>query len=130
MGIRVLLADDCPHVLTMYRLTLELEDGIDVVGVAGDGEEAIDQAAALAPDAVVLDLDMPRRSGLGAIAAIRAAAPGAAIVVCSSNERALAERQAFDNGAAAYLDKVTDLHELAAVLMLVAHPAEVASVPA
>jgi two-component system NarL family response regulator len=130
MGIRVLLADDCPHVLTMYRLTLELEDGVDIVGVAGDGDEAIDQALALQPDAVVLDLDMPHRSGLASIAAIRDAAPDAAIVVCSSNERALAERQAFDNGAAAYLDKVTDLHELAAVLMLVAHPSEVASVSA
>ena len=118
MSIRAVIADNCPHVLTMLRLTLELEPGIDVVGEAADGLEAIEQARVLQPDVVVLDLEMPRLSGLDALPAIRGVAPATKVVVCSARERAIGERLAFDRGASAYLDK-TELDELVAVVLLV-----------
>ena len=69
--IRVLVADD--HVL--YRRGLELvlgqEDDIDIIGEAGDGAEAIRRAEELLPDVVLMDVRMPRRSGIEACMAIK-----------------------------------------------------------
>ena len=77
--LRVLIVDDEPDVRMLLRIQLE-QVGFDVVGEAGDGQEAADLAATTAPDAVVLDLLMPRVSGFEAIALLRRAAPGVGIV--------------------------------------------------
>ena len=64
--IRVLLADDQALVRAGFRALLDAEDGIEVVGEAGDGEEAARLAAALAPDVVLMDIRMPSVDGLEA----------------------------------------------------------------
>jgi DNA-binding NarL/FixJ family response regulator len=71
--IRVLLADDQPLVRTGFRMILESEPGIEVVGEAGDGSDAVRQAGRLRPDVVVMDIQMPIQDGISATAQIAAA---------------------------------------------------------
>ncbi len=70
--LRVLLADDQALVLAGFGALLEAEDGIEVAGTAGDGEEAVALARALVPDVVLMDVRMPRLDGLAATARITA----------------------------------------------------------
>jgi DNA-binding NarL/FixJ family response regulator len=65
-AIRVLLADDQALVRTGFRMILKAERGIDVVGEAADGEQAIHAARRLEPDVVVMDVRMPNMDGLEA----------------------------------------------------------------
>jgi DNA-binding NarL/FixJ family response regulator len=66
MSIRVVLADDQALVRGGFRMMLAAEDGVEVVGEAGDGQQAIEQAQALRPDVVVMDIAMPRVDGVEA----------------------------------------------------------------
>jgi DNA-binding NarL/FixJ family response regulator len=78
---RALLVDDVEDFRLLLRLKLEETDAVEIVGEASDGEEAIERAAALQPDLVLLDLDMPVMDGLAAIPHLARVAPGAHIVV-------------------------------------------------
>ena len=66
MTIRVLLADDQQMVRAGFRLILQVQDGIEVVGEAADGAEAVKLAVAGQPDVVLMDVQMPRMDGLAA----------------------------------------------------------------
>jgi DNA-binding NarL/FixJ family response regulator len=68
VSIRVLIADDQDLIRTGFRLFLQTQDGIEVVGEAGDGFEALEQARALEPDVVLMDIRMPRMDGVEATA--------------------------------------------------------------
>jgi DNA-binding NarL/FixJ family response regulator len=111
--IRVLLADDHAVVREGLRTFLELQDGISVVGEAGDGEEAVREAERLDPDVVLMDLVMPRLDGVGAMQALRASRPEVRVIVLTSfgdDERLL---PAIRAGAAGYLLKNVEPAELA-----------------
>jgi NarL family two-component system response regulator LiaR len=95
------------------RTFLELQDGIAVVGEAGDGEEAVRRAEALNPDVVLMDLVMPRLDGVGAMRELRRRLPATRVIVLTSfadDERLLPAIQA---GAAGYLLKNVAPTELA-----------------
>ncbi|MBS0608430.1 MAG: response regulator transcription factor, partial [Proteobacteria bacterium] len=62
--LRLLVVDDQPIIRRGLALMLGAEPGIEVVGQAGDGQEALDLALALAPDVVLMDLQMPRLGGV------------------------------------------------------------------
>ena len=66
MAIRVLLVDDQPLLRTGFRMILEAEQDLAVVGEAGDGLQALDQVRALQPDVVLMDIRMPRMDGVEA----------------------------------------------------------------
>jgi DNA-binding NarL/FixJ family response regulator len=70
--IRVLLADDQPLVRTGFRMILDAEPDIEVVGEAGDGADAVRQAARLRPDVVIMDIQMPIEDGISATERISA----------------------------------------------------------
>jgi DNA-binding NarL/FixJ family response regulator len=111
--IRVLVADDHAVVREGLRTFLDLQDGIEVVGEAGDGEEAIREAERLQPDVVLIDLVMPRLDGVQAMRELRERVPGARAVVLTSfldDERLLPALRA---GAAGYLLKSVQPPELA-----------------
>jgi two-component system, NarL family, response regulator LiaR len=114
--IRVLLVDDHAVVREGLRAFLELQDGIEVAGEAGDGEEAVAEAARLRPDVILMDLVMPKLDGVGAMRRLRESVPSARVVVLTSfleDERLLPAIQA---GAAGYLLKNTEPAELARAL--------------
>jgi DNA-binding NarL/FixJ family response regulator len=111
--IRVLIADDHAVVREGLRTFLELQDGIEVIGEAGDGREAIERAVAERPDVVLMDLVMPRLDGLGAMRELRRRLPAVRVIVLTSfadDDRLLPAIQA---GAAGYLLKNVKPEEVA-----------------
>ncbi len=82
--IRVFLADDHALVLEGLRSLLEGEEDIEVVGAASDGEQVLEAVRALAPDVVVLDLQMPTLSGIACLERIRAAGLPVKVLVLSA----------------------------------------------
>ncbi|MGZ4215713.1 MAG: response regulator [Solirubrobacteraceae bacterium] len=112
-AIRVLLVDDHAVVREGLRNFLALQDGLEIVGEAGDGAEAIEQARALEPDVILMDLVMPGLDGIGAMRQLRVRSPGSRVIVLTSflvDERVLPAIQA---GAAGYLLKNVAPAELA-----------------
>ena len=110
--ISVLIVDDHAVVREGLRAFLQLQDGIEIVGEAGDGAEALDHALALRPDVILMDLVMPRLDGVGAMRELRARVPESRVIVLTSfldDERLLPAIQA---GAAGYLLKNSEPAEL------------------
>ena len=83
---RVVIADDHARVRDGLREALSAEDGLSVVGLAPDGAEALRLVRTLRPDVVVLDNDMPKRSGIDVLAAIRRDAPETGVVMFTLDE--------------------------------------------
>jgi DNA-binding NarL/FixJ family response regulator len=111
--IRVLIVDDHAVVREGLRAFLELQDDFEVIGEASDGEGAIEQAEALCPDVILMDLVMPKLDGISAMRAVRARAPASRVIVLTSfldDERLMPAIQA---GAAGYLLKDVEPSELA-----------------
>ena len=113
---RVLVADDTATVRLLLRRTLEMSKVFDVVGEAADGAQAVDLAAELQPDIVLLDLSMPVFDGMEAIPLIRRDVPEARIVVLSGFGRDGLGAQAVEAGATAFLEKNQRPAELVAAL--------------
>lgn len=109
----VVLADDTPEIRTLLRLTLEDQGDIEVVGEAGDGEEAVKIVTELQPDALVLDLAMPVMDGFQAIPEVRRHAPGTKIIVLSGFETSLMSERALKLGAHMYFEKGISMFDLA-----------------
>jgi two-component system, NarL family, response regulator LiaR len=111
--IRVLIVDDHAVVREGLRTFLELQDGIDVVGEAADGEQAVQQAVALVPDVILMDLVMPRLDGIGAMRALRRRNSPSRIIVLTSFLDDGRLMPALQAGAAGYLLKDVEPAELA-----------------
>ncbi|MEY9930099.1 DNA-binding NarL/FixJ family response regulator [Catenulispora sp. GP43] len=103
--IRVLIADDQAAVREGLALLLETMSDVNVVGQAGDGLEAAELAAELAPDVVLMDLNMPRASGIEATSTILAANPDIRVVVLTTYEDDASIVGALRAGALGYLTK-------------------------
>ena len=111
-AIRVLLVDDHHIVREGLRRVLALDSGIRVVGEAGDGEQAVRQAMALAPDVVVMDLKMPGMDGLTATREIKRRTPDVRIMALTLYEDDFV-RLAMDAGVSGYLLKDSDSDQIA-----------------
>ena len=105
--IRVLLVDDHTVVRQGLRMVMNLEDDLEVVGEAADGREAVQEAARLVPDVVLMDLLMPRMNGVEATRAIKAAQPEIEVVALTSVLEDRLVIDAVEAGAAGYLLKET-----------------------
>jgi PAS domain S-box-containing protein len=121
-GPRVLLVDDAEDIRAMLRVTLEIT-GMQIVGEAGTGEDAVRLAATTAPDVVLLDLAMPGMDGLEALPLIREAAPAARVVVMSGFAASHMEATTLALGASAYLEKGTTIHDVGRVIEDLCPPA-------
>jgi signal transduction histidine kinase len=103
--IRVLVVDDVPDIRKLIRLTLERCGPFTVVGEAGDGAQAIAEAARLRPDIVLLDLSMPVMDGLEALPEILAASPDSKVLVLSGFTAGEMSDEAIKRGASGYMEK-------------------------
>ncbi len=105
MSISVLLADDYLPFRVMLRYLLETDPDVEVVGEAGDGEEAVELAAELDPDVIMLDLAMPRLDGWEAIPLLKERAPRTSIVVLSGFPEERMRDPSLRDGISTYLEK-------------------------
>jgi len=103
--IRILIVDDHAVVREGLRAFLDLQEGFEVVGEAGDGEEALGAAERLRPDVVLMDLVMPRRDGVAAMRELRDRVPGSRVIVLTSFLDEDKLLPALRAGAAGYLLK-------------------------
>ena len=112
-SIRVLIADD--HALFRRGLTmvLESEDGIEVVAEAEDGEDAVTKAVEFAPDVVLMDVRMPRLSGIEATRQIHDLVPTAKILMLTVSDEEEDLYEAIKAGANGYLLKEISIEEVA-----------------
>jgi two-component system, NarL family, response regulator NreC len=114
--IRVLIADDHALFRRGLNMVLESEEGIEVVAEAEDGQIAVQLANELHPDVAVVDLTMPRLSGVEAIRQIRRDLPDTEVVVLSVHDSEPYVVQALRAGAAGYVLKRNAATELAAAI--------------
>jgi DNA-binding NarL/FixJ family response regulator len=133
MPIKVLIADD--HSVVRKGIVNLLEDEADIliVGEASDGDEAIDMIPAAAPDVLLLDITMPRMSGIEVIREVTRLHPEVRILVFSMHNNPDYILTAVQNGAAGYLLKDTDQEEILRAIRTVAdgdlyYPANASSV--
>ena len=101
---RVLVADDASFMRQMIRDIIEPE-GWEVAGEASDGFEVVDKFAELQPDVVMMDIVMPKRSGIDAVKAIVKDAPHATIVMCSALGQEALVMEAIQAGAKDFIVK-------------------------
>lgn len=104
-AVRVVVADDSADLRLLLTVQLALHHGLELVGEAATGLEAIDVVASTQPDVVLLDLAMPGMSGLDAIPEIRGASPQTRIIVVSGFSRDHLGDRALEAGADAYVEK-------------------------
>jgi DNA-binding NarL/FixJ family response regulator len=118
--IRVLIVDDHELLRAGLRSRLEREHGIVVVGEADTAERAVLMARKVQPDLILLDLLMPRKSGVDVIPELAQVAPQARVLVVSSQAAPSSVRQALSAGAVGYLPKRSSDRELVTAIELVA----------
>jgi NarL family two-component system response regulator LiaR len=110
--IGVLIADDHPVVRHGLRAFLQLQEDLDIVGEAGDGQEAVAEVQKLRPDVVLLDLVMPNLDGIDAIRQIREASPATKVIVLTTFADDEKVFPAVRAGAAGYLLKDVEPKDL------------------
>jgi DNA-binding NarL/FixJ family response regulator len=115
--IRVLIADDQPLFTKMLETILGNDDRVEVVGRAGNGQEAVELAAELTPDVIVMDIAMPVMDGLEATRRLRETnAPGRVLMLTESDLPGDVLRSK-DAGAAGYLPKARIASDLRAAIV-------------
>ncbi len=117
--IRVLVVDDHALFRRGLEMVLEQEPDIEVIGEAADGNEAVELAAAITPDIVLMDVRMPRRSGIEACTAIKDVAPSAKIIMLTISDEEADLYDAIKAGAMGYLLKEISIEEVAQAIRAV-----------
>jgi len=110
--VTVLICDDYEPLRILLRSIIERCPGLSVVGEAADGHEAIVEAARLQPDVILLDLAMPRKSGLEALREITLVAPMSNVIVFSGFSTASVASDVTALGAVLYLEKGASPEEI------------------
>jgi DNA-binding NarL/FixJ family response regulator len=118
--VRVLLVDDQPLLRTGFRMVLGSEAGLDVVGEAGDGAEAVDLARRLLPDVVLMDIRMPRMDGVAATRAIVTARLPVRVLILTTFDLDEYVVGALRAGASGFLAKDVPAEDLVSAIRTVA----------
>jgi DNA-binding NarL/FixJ family response regulator len=118
--IRVLIADDQAPFATMLETILADDEEVEVVGRAGNGKEAVDLAASLEPDVVLMDLTMPVMDGLEATRRIRECSPSARILMLTESSLRGDAVRAERAGADGYVPKTRIVGRLRGAILEVA----------
>ena len=117
--IRAMIVDDHALFRRGLEMVLDSEPDIELVGQASDGAEAVEKAAESLPDVVLMDIRMPRSSGIEACRAVKEAAPSAKIVILTISDEEEDLFEAIRAGASGYLLKDIPLDEVAGAVRAV-----------
>jgi DNA-binding NarL/FixJ family response regulator len=117
--IRVLVVDDHALFRRGLEMVLEQEPDIDVVGEAEDGSDAVSKATETTPDIVLMDVRMPKRGGIDACTAIKAAVPSSKIIMLTISDEEADLYDAIKAGAMGYLLKEISIEEVASAIRAV-----------
>jgi len=109
---RVLIVDDQLLYAEAISVQLQLQEAIEVVGIAADGQEAIERAIELKPDLVLMDIEMPRLDGISATRWIRRRMPETKVVVMTALPDGEYGQRALSAGAEAFVPKFSHAGEL------------------
>ena len=115
-AIRVLIVDDHALFRRGLQMVLEGEADIDVVGEASDGHEAVERAEATTPDVVLMDVRMPKRSGIEATRTIKDTLPSTKILMLTISDEEADLYEAIKAGASGYLLKEISIEEVASAV--------------
>jgi DNA-binding NarL/FixJ family response regulator len=115
-SLKVFIADDSVMVRDRLRNLLSDLALVEVVGEAGDGQQALDEIRALQPEAVILDLSMPRMSGIQVVKQLREERNPAVVIVLTSHSTAEYQNECLQAGANFFLGKVHDIDKLEGIL--------------
>ena len=118
--IRILLADDHAVVRQGFRMILSAHSDLEIIGEAGNGREAVDLAASLRPDVVVMDVTMPELNGIEATRRLTADNPHVRVVALSMHKDSVYVREILRAGARGYLLKDSVADDLVAAVRAVA----------
>ncbi|WP_295661132.1 response regulator transcription factor [uncultured Nocardioides sp.] len=118
--IRALVVDDQELFRRGLVMLLSSEADIEVIGEASDGVAGTDMATTMAPDVVLLDVRMPKRTGIDACRAIKEAVPSAKIIMLTVSDEEADLYEAVKNGAAGYLLKDSSIEDVAQAIRVVA----------
>jgi two-component system NarL family response regulator len=117
--VRVVVVDDQELFRRGLTMLLGVEPDIEVVGEAGDGISAVDMVEATVPDVVLLDVRMPKRSGLQACIQIKERAPSVKIIMLTVSDEEGDLYESVKNGASGYLLKDSSIDEVAQAVRVV-----------
>jgi DNA-binding NarL/FixJ family response regulator len=118
--LRIILADDHAVVRDGLRMVIDAQPDMQVVGEAGTGQAAVQQAQALQPDVVVMDISMPDSSGLVATQQLRRSSPGSKVLALSMHDEVSYVRMLLEAGATGYVVKHSGTATLVAAIRMVA----------
>lgn len=121
--IRVVIADNHPAFREGLSRLLAEEDGLDIIGQAADGEEAVRMISELLPDVAIIDVTISKLNGIEATKSIKTASPDTAVLIISSLSHQKYTLESLRAGAAGYLTKDIPIRELATAVRL-AHSGE------
>jgi DNA-binding NarL/FixJ family response regulator len=119
-AVRILIADDHRLFAESLMAVLSEDERLDVVGIAEDGQQAIDLATELQPDVILMDLKMPVLDGFEATRRIREAGLDMQILILTGTDQAIGSEDAAAAGASGYLRKEQSVAELKDVFLEVA----------
>ncbi|GAA2600709.1 response regulator transcription factor [Winogradskya consettensis] len=120
IGVRVMVVDDQVMVRAGLAAIVDAQDGLEVVGEAGDGEAALELAAEVLPDVVLMDIRMPGMDGLSATARLTAGVDPPRVLVLTTFHQDAYVFQALRAGASGFLLKDAEPAELVAAIRVVA----------
>jgi DNA-binding NarL/FixJ family response regulator len=124
-AVRVLIADDHRLFAESLMAVLSEDERVDVIGIAEDGQQAVDLATELRPDVILMDLKMPVLDGFEATRRIKGAGLDTQIFILTGTDQAIGSEDAVAAGASGYLRKEQSVAELKEVFLEVASLAAV-----
>ena len=119
MAIRILSADDYDIIRQSLAILLGNDPDLEVVGQAGDGQVVIDLANKLRPDIIIMDIIMPKKTGIDATRKILKQCPDIKVIGYSGNSDNNSVREMFKAGATGYISKQCDFEELVTAIKTV-----------